>query len=55
MADVRRLQHPNARLTPRGRAEMVELMVVHGWSAAAAAERFNVSVKTFRSVRGSRP
>lgn len=52
MADVRRLQHPNARLTPRGRAEMVELMVVHGWSAAAAAERFNVSVKTARKYRG---
>ena len=32
-------QHPNASLTPRGRAAMVKLVTDQGWPVAAAAER----------------
>jgi transposase InsO family protein len=38
--------HNNARLTPKGRAEMVRTVVEHGLSKAAAARRFNTTPKT---------
>ena len=45
------VQHPNASLTPRGRLGMVKLVTDQGWSAAAAAERFQVDPKTVRKWR----
>ena len=45
------VQHPNASLTPRGRLRMVKLVTDQGWSAAAAAERFQVDPKTVRKWR----
>ena len=44
-------QHANARLTPRQRRAMVDVVVVEGWSVAAAAERFQVDAKTARKWR----
>jgi transposase InsO family protein len=38
--------HNNARLTPKGREEMVRSVVEHGLSKAAAARRFNTTPKT---------
>jgi len=38
--------HNNARLTPKGRADMVRAVVDHGLSKAAAARRFNTTPKT---------
>jgi len=38
--------HKNARLTPKGREEMVRSVVDFGLSKAAAARRFNTTVKT---------
>jgi transposase len=43
-----RRQHPNAPLTPKGRRTMVDCVIVHGWSVAATAERFQVDPKTVR-------
>ncbi|MDE0268279.1 MAG: leucine zipper domain-containing protein [Acidimicrobiaceae bacterium] len=44
-------QHPNAALTPIARRKMADLMLKHGWSVKATAERFQVSVKTARRWR----
>jgi transposase InsO family protein len=38
--------HKNARLTPKGREEMVRAVVDYGLSQAAAARRFNTTAKT---------
>lgn len=38
--------HKNARLTPKGREEMVRAVVGRGMSKAAAARQFNTTVKT---------
>jgi transposase len=38
--------HNNARLTPKGREEMVRAVVDSGLSKAAAARQFNTSSKT---------
>src|SRR5205823_5546387 len=38
--------HKNARLTPKGREAMVRAVVDSGLSKAAAARRFNTTVKT---------
>jgi transposase-like protein len=38
--------HNNARLTPKGREEMVRAVVEHGLSKAATARRFNTTPKT---------
>jgi transposase InsO family protein len=38
--------HNNARLTPKGREEMVRAVVDHGLSKAEAARRFNTTPKT---------
>src|SRR5437899_6878173 len=38
--------HKNARLTPKGREEMVRAVVEGGLSKAAAARRFNTTAKT---------
>jgi transposase InsO family protein len=38
--------HDNARLTPKGREDMVRAVVDHGLSKAAAARQFNTSPKT---------
>ena len=38
--------HNNARLTPKGREDMVRAVVDHGSSKAAAARRFNTTPKT---------
>jgi transposase-like protein len=38
--------HKNARLTPKGREEMVRAVVDHGLSKAEAARRFNTTAKT---------
>ncbi len=40
--------HKNARLTPKGREEMVCAVVDSGWSKAAVARQFNTSAKTGR-------
>ena len=50
MSHARR-QHPNAPLTPRGRAKMVACVVEQGWSVEATAERFQVDAKTVRKWR----
>ena len=49
MAQVR--QHVNARLTPRQRRAMVDVVIVEGWGVAATAERFQVDPKTVRKWR----
>ena len=46
-----RSQHPNARLTPRHRRNMVDALLVDGWPVAAVAERFQVDPKTVRKWR----
>ena len=38
--------HANALLTPRGRLELAETVVDHGWPLRRAAERFQVCVPT---------
>ena len=38
--------HKNARLTPKGREEMVRAVVDRGMSNAAAARQFNTTPKT---------
>ncbi len=38
--------HKNARLTPKGREEMVRAVVDRGLSKAAAARQFNTTPKT---------
>jgi transposase-like protein len=38
--------HKNARLTPRGREEMVRAVVDSGLSRTAAARRYNTTSKT---------
>ena len=38
--------HDNARLTPKGREEMVRAVVDHGLDKAAAARRFSTTPKT---------
>ena len=38
--------HKNARLTPKGREEMVRCVVDRGMSKAAAARQFNTTIKT---------
>jgi transposase len=40
--------HKNARTTPFGRAVMVRRVLEDGWSVAAAAAAFEVSVRTVR-------
>jgi transposase len=40
--------HQNARTTPLGRAVMVRRVLEDGWSVAAAADAFEVSVRTVR-------
>ena len=44
-------QHPNARLTPRHRLNMVTAVINDGWSVEQAAERFQVDAKTVRKWR----
>jgi len=46
-----RTQHPNARLTPRHRRNMVDCVLVKRWSIEATAERFQVDAKTVRKWR----
>lgn len=46
-----RSQHPNARLTPRHRRNMVVCVIDRGWSIEATAERFQVDAKTVRKWR----
>ena len=46
-----RTQHPNARLTPRHRRNMVACVVDKGWTIEATAERFQVDAKTVRKWR----
>jgi transposase-like protein len=38
--------HQNARLTPKGREEMVRAVVDGGLSQAAAARQYNTTAKT---------
>ncbi len=46
-----RTQHPNARLTPRHRRNMVACVLDHGWTIEQTAERFQVDPKTVRKWR----
>ena len=46
-----RSQHPNAVLTPTGRARMVTCVLEAGWTIEATAERFQVDAKTVRKWR----
>jgi transposase InsO family protein len=46
-----RSQHPNAPLTPEGRARMVACVLEAGWTIEATAERFPVDAKTVRKWR----
>jgi transposase InsO family protein len=46
-----RTQHPNARLTPRHRRNMVDCVIERGWTIEATAERFQVDPKTVRKWR----
>lgn len=46
-----RSQHPNARLTPRHRRNMVGCVMERGWTVEATAERFQVDAKTVRKWR----
>jgi transposase InsO family protein len=43
-----RRQHPNARLTPRHRLNMVACVLEKGWSIESTADRFQVDAKTVR-------
>ncbi len=47
-----RSQHPNARLTPRHRLNMVACVLDKGWSVEATADRFQVDAKTVRKWCG---
>jgi transposase InsO family protein len=49
--DHARTQHPNARLTPRHRRNLVACVVERGWTIEATAERFQVDAKTVRKWR----
>jgi transposase InsO family protein len=49
--DHGRRQHPNARLTPRHRQNMVDCVLVRGWTVEATAERFQVDASTVRKWR----
>jgi hypothetical protein len=42
--------HKNARLTPKGREDMVRAVVDGGQSCAAAARKFNTTLKTVTNV-----
>ena len=44
--------HANALLTPRGRLELAQCIVIGGWSLRRAAERFQVSVPTAQRWSG---
>jgi len=44
----RRPQHPNARLTPKHRLNMVRCVLNKQWSVEATADRFQVDAKTVR-------
>lgn len=46
-----RSQHPNAPLTPQGRARMVACVLDLGWTVEATAARFQVDAKTVRKWR----
>jgi len=46
-----RSQHPNARLTPKHRRNMVDCVLEKGWTIEATAERFQVDAKTVRKWR----
>ena len=46
-----RTQHPNARLTPRHRRNMVACVIDEGWTIEATAERFQIDAKTVRKWR----
>ena len=46
-----RSQHPNAPLTPAGRARMVACVLDRGWTIEATADRFQVDAKTVRKWR----
>ena len=39
-----RSQHPNAPLTPEGRARMVDCVLTGGWTIEATAERFQIDL-----------
>jgi transposase-like protein len=53
-AEDRMDMHKNARLTPKGREEMVRAVVDSGLTKAAAARRFNTTPKTARRVSDNR-
>ena len=44
--------HKNARLTPKGRDDMVRAVVEGGMSKAAAARKFNTTPRTTRKWIG---
>src|SRR4051794_8533019 len=46
-----RSQHPNAVLTPTGRARMVACVLEAGWTIEATADRSQVDAKTVRKWR----
>ncbi len=46
-----RTQHPNARLTPRHRRNMVDCVIDQGWAIEATADRFQVDAKTVTKWR----
>ena len=46
-----RTQHPNARLTPRHRRNMVDCVINQHWSVEATADRFQVDATTVRKWR----
>jgi len=46
-----RTQHPDASLTPLGRRKMVRLVIDHGWTIEAAADKFQVDAKTVTKWR----
>lgn len=43
--------HPNAKTSPRGRALIIQRVDADGWSAAATASAFGVSVRTIHKWR----
>lgn len=40
------MTHRNAPLTPTGRAKMIDLVLIHGWTQRRVAERYQVSAAT---------
>ena len=44
-------QHPNARLTPRHRLNMVTAVINNGWTIEQTAQRFQIDAKTVRKWR----